>query len=677
MLKNNKKVIIFFVIYSLLTALRLHAQNDMTEKFRSLNKSGKGDTTLQHRTGLEDSITINYRFLDSSRLRKMDSTIYDFTKKYPLPWNYVDLGNYGTPSHNLIFTPSTESGWDPGFHAYDAYLYTIDETRFYNTTRPYTELGYLLGSKKDQLISILHTQNIKPNWNAAFQYRLLSSAGTFQSQNTYHNNYRLNSWYQSNSKRYQAFFIFVANKMQASDNGGIQNLNSLDSNTFGLATTVATNLGSGSASPEGFFSQGLTTGTKYNNSTLMLRQQYDIIGKKDSIVTDTTVIPLFYPFFRAEHTIQFSTYKYNFTDDTPDSAYYATHYGYTTSSSPYVITFQSDTFSRQDSWRKLSNDFSLYQFPEPKNPQQFIKVGATIEYLGGIFDSSAASYYNFFLHGEYRNKTRNQKWDIEANGKFYVNGFYAADYNVYVELRRYISKEIGFLQIGFQNANKSPSFVYNRKSSFSFGVPPSFGKENITNIFAKLEQPAHQFTLYGNYYLVNNYHYFTDYDKENQLSSPFNVLEITAEKKFVWHKHLVWRAWLTFQQVAGASPVHVPTLVTRNQFAYEGNFGYRNLDLSFGLEVRYYTGYKADNYSAPNGQFFVQNDTTIKEHLPDLTGYLNIRLRSFTAYIRAENLNTAHYGANGFGFTNYNYLAPNYPDKGLQIRFGIFWSFVN
>ena len=320
----------------------------------------------------------------------------------------------------------------------------------------------------------------------------------------------------------------------------------------------------------------------------------------------------------------------------------------------------------------------MYQFPEPKNPQQFIKVGATIEYLGGVFDSNSTSFYNFFLHGEYRNKTRNQKWDIEANGKFYVNGSYAADYNAYITLRRFISNKIGYLQVGFQNANQSPSFVYNRASSFSFDVPQSFRKENITNVFAELDQPLYQLRLYGNYYLINNYHYFTDYYKENQQSSPFNVLEITAEKKFVLHKHLVWRTWLTVQQQAGATPVHLPVMVTRNQFAYEGNFGFKNLDLTFGLEFRYYSGYKADNYSAPNGQFFIQNDTTIRQHLPDVTGYINFRIRSFTAYVRAENLNTANYGAvNGFGFYNYNYLAPNYPDKGLQIRFGFFWSFVN
>ena len=32
---------------------------------------------------------------------------------------------------------------------------------------------------------------------------------------------------------------------------------------------------------------------------------------------------------------------------------------------------------------------------------------------------------------------------------------------------------------------------------------------------------------------------------------------------------------------------------------------------------------------------------------------------------------------NGFGFTNVNFSAPNYPLPGLQIRVGIFWGFID
>ena len=675
---NKSRIIVIILTgFFMVAAFQLKAQNPLS-RFGSMG-GGRGngsDTSLKHRSATDDSITISFRFLDSSRMRKMDSSIYDFTKKFPEPWHYIDLGNFGTASRDLIFSPIMKSGWDEGLHAYDIYMLTPDETRFYTTTRPYSELGYLIGGRAEQLININFTQNIKPNWSYGFQYRLINSPGIFNSQNTNHNGYRLNSWYQSNSKRYQAFFILVANKTGSSENGGLRDYHDLDSSSYAVRTNVPTVLNNASPGSTNLFSSTIYTGTQYNTLNVWFRQQYDIIGKKDSIVTDSTVIPLFYPQVRAEHTIEYNSYKYRFFDTRPDTNYYHANYGIIFPS-PYIIqpNFASDTFYKQDKWKELVNDFSLYQFPDAKNPQQFIKVGATMENFSGEFDSTNRTIYNVFVHGEYRNRTRNQKWDIEAFGKFYLSGYNAADYNVSVSLKRYISKQIGFLQLGFQNVDRTPSFVFTRSSSFSYGTQ-TFGKENTTNLFASLEQPARHLKLYANYYLVNNYAYFTKFSKENQQPGLFNMLQVSAEKLIHLHKNWIWRAVVQLQQQAGSSPVHVPLLLTRDQIGYEGNLGLKNLNIAFGLEFRYYTAYKADGYDPLTGQFYSQSDTTIAQHLPDITAYVHFRIRSFTAYVRAENLNTIQ-ASNGFGFTKYNFVAPEYPNTGLRIRIGIFWGFVN
>jgi hypothetical protein len=348
--------------------------------------------------------------------------------------------------------------------------------------------------------------------------------------------------------------------------------------------------------------------------------------------------------------------------------------------SPYRIisSIPSDTVNKKDYWREMINDFSLYQFPDAKNAQQFLKAGISLENLGGEFDSSSRSYYNVFLHGEYRNRTRNQKWDIEANGKFYLNGLNAGDYSAYISLRRLISKQIGFLQAGFQNINRTPSFTFNHESSFAYIVPSSLAKENTTNIFASIEQPKLQLKLSGSYYLISNYTFYNNYNEAAQQSTLFNILQVSAEKIFTLYKHWKWHTILTYQQKAGPAPVNFPAFITRNQIGYEGNFGFRNLDLAFGLEVRYYSGYKADAYAPVLGQFYLQNDTTIKQNLPDINAYIHFRIRSFTAYVQAENLNTLQVSSTtGFGFNKYNFVAPNYPFMGLQIRIGFFWSFVN
>ncbi len=656
----------------MMSALRGQAQDPLS-RFRSVGGGGsKGkDTTLTHRTGKEDSVIISYRYLDSSRLRILDSSIYEFNKRTPLSSTSFNLGNPGNAARDLIFTPNLNPGLDPGRHAYDMYLFTADQTKFYTTNRPYAELGYLLGTRAEQYINLIFTQNINPNWNFALQYQLQNSPGTYNNQTTNHNNYRFSSWYRSRNKRYQAFLVLVGSKLVSAENGGLRNVNSLDS-TFTEFYNIPTRIG-----PQGLYSTNpfqinISTGTFYSTGTYLLRQQYDILGIKDSVVTDSTVIPLFYPKLRAEYTIQYRNSNYRFQDDSAfgtSSTFYIPNYNFLS---------KQDTVSITEKWYDLVNDFSVYQFPDSKNPQQFIRAGASLENANGKFSAGSKSLYNVILHGEYRNRTKNQKWEIEAFGRFYLNGFNAGDYNAYLNLKRNISQKLGNLQVGFQDVNRTLSFAFDRESSFGFGVNRTFNKENTLLLFGAIEQPKLNMRLFANYYLINNFGYFHDYYQAAQETNPFTVVQVGAEKLFHLYRHLIWRVLVVLQQKAGSSPLNLPLLTTYNQIGYEGSLGFQKLNIAMGAEVRYFTNYNADGYSPVTGQFYIQNNTQISEKLPDINAYVNFRIRGFTLYFRAENLNAIQFnGPNGFGFTNVNLVAPYYPYPGLRLRLGFFWSFVN
>lgn len=551
----------------------------------------------------------------------------------------------------------------------------MDKARFFNTTRPYSELAYLLGSRSEQIIELLHTQNIKPNWNAEFQYRMINSPGFFQSQKTGDNNYLFTSWYQSVNKRYNNYFVLLGNKLMSSENGGmVSDENYLADPLYNTRYNIPTNIGQSDFSRD-FFSTSIATGNLYKEFTVLMRQQYDL-GKKDSLVLDSTVIPLFYPRLRFEHSFSYSSYKYQYMDDPhtnvsggyyyPDSTWYRNTYG---------ISFSpGDTVKYEDQWKEMLNDFSVYQFPDKNNLQQFIKLGATLQNIKGRFMNGSKAYYNIIGHGEYRNRTRNQKWDIEAMGKLYFAGTNAGDYEAQVSLQRYAGKKLGYVQLGFENVNSKPSFLFNNSSSFYLDTinHSSFKKQNVTHLFASFNNPAAKLKLSGHYYLMSNYTYFTDYYKLQQDGTVYNLLRISLEKTFKLGKHWNWYAEVYLQQKAGTAPVNVPLIYTRNRIAYEGVF-FKNLNLSTGVEMRYFTPCKADGYSPLLGQFFFQDSVTIKEHLPDIALFLHFRIRSFKLFFRVENLNTA----SGFGFTNNNLVAPGYAMPGLQLRMGVYWSFVN
>jgi hypothetical protein len=402
----------------------------------------------------------------------------------------------------------------------------------------------------------------------------------------------------------------------------------------------------------------VNTGTGNREKMLLMRQQYDF-GQKDSVrINDSTVNRLFYPRFRLQHTLQYTSYTYNFHDRSPIDSNYQKYYQYFLPVNTTLVEFT-------DKWKDLSNEFSVISFPEKKNLNQYIKLGTGLQLLSGNFLGATQRYTNIYGLAEYRNRTQNKKWDVEANGKLFLAGNYVGNYSAYISLTNLVSNRIGSYQVGFQNVNRTPSAFFEGYTSFPLKTSGSLSNENLSRFFASLMIPKLKIVLRGNYYFITNYTYLTDQYTVAQQSSPFNLLQLMAEKKFRITKYINLYTEAHLQQAAGSSPVRVPLFLTRNRLAFEGNF-FTNLFLSTGLELRYYTPYKANNYMPFNQQFYLQ-DATIS-NLPDTHLFLDIRIHSFKLYLRYENVNS---------YVRRNYVAPNYPMQARWLRYGIFWNFVN
>ncbi len=623
--------------------------------------------SLLHRTGMEDSATILYRYLDTSRFLFLDSSVNDFTKRWPIAWTSIFLGNTGSASRSLLFSPRFQPGWDHGMHAYDAYTLQENQVRFYNTTRPFTELSYVLGSRAEQNIGVLHTQNIRYNWNFSFRYNLMNAPGIFRNQLTNHNNYLFNTWYTSPNRRYNAFFYAGASRLAASENGGLRNLALLDSvPSFSDRFNIPANFGGNAFSSSNFLNNTVNTGNRYNTSSVLLRQSYDL-GKKDSVVTDSATTYLFYPRLRFQHTFRYNRYSFEYADSRVDEESYRRFYG---------LAGLPGTYGIRDAWQAVTHEAAVYQFPDIKNQLQFLKVAAGYQRLQADFGLNESAFTNLYVNGEYRNKTRNRKWDMELTGTLFAAGAYAGDYQVLASLKRVIGARLGSLALSFENVNRTPSFVHDDRSNFKVfnRGNTNFGKENSTRLSGVYELPAQRLQLAASYYLLSNFTYFKSFTESVQEATLFNVLQVQGQKQFRLNRYWNWYAEIFLQQATANAPVNLPLLLTRQRLAYEGRF-FKNLNLSTGLELRYHTPYKADGYSPVLGQFFLQNDTLIRNR-PDIAAFFHVRIRSWYLFVRGENLNTLQFNP-AFGFLRNNFATPLQPTPGLFLRFGIYWGFVN
>ncbi|GEP93962.1 putative porin [Chitinophaga cymbidii] len=657
----------FIIFFLLLTGTGAAVQAQFNTSRLPVGGGGGGsmqrDTTKHEHE--PDTLTLRYRYLDEPTDFMLDSSIYDFNLNYlRVPASYSTLGNNGTAARNLIFTPRMQAGFDPGFHAFDIYGFNHQNARFYTTTRPYSELGYLIGGQQEQMINLMHTQNRGQKFNFSFDYRKVNSPGFYLNQNTNHDTYRVTANYNSQNKRYHILMSYYLNKFNGGENGGIRADSFLHKPEYDRLRLIPTKLGGDATETATFFNTVIPVKNAYQEASFLLRQQYDW-GRGDTVhVNDTTEYYKFDPVFRVEHTFTYTQNTYRYMDTEPDSTYYPSRYGFNI----LPANLGNDSVLSRHQWRILSNDLSLMQFPVRGNMAHFIRVGAGFDNIIGEFMRSSVTFQNLHIHGEYRNKTKNGKWDLQGRGELYLLGENAGDYMAMGTLSRYINDLFGNVSLMAKNVNKEPSYIY-RYFELNHGKVyrnADIGKENITQLQFRADNRRLQYNLQANYYLFNKYTYFKSFSESEQFTGLFNMLQIIFHKR-VNVGSFFWDADFAFQQIAGNAPINIPTIWTRHRFAYNGQL-YKNLNLYTGIEAKYNTPFYADDYSPVLGQYFYQNTEQFSNY-PEVAAFVHFRIKSFTAYVRAENLNIF--------VLDRNFYAPSYPSNNFALRVGLRWWYIN
>jgi len=261
---------------------------------------------------------VTYEKLNSQRTYIPDTNVHTFHRRpFVQPWSR-DMGNPGSPVNNLMFSPEYRVGPSLGYHVFDVFRFNVDSLNYYTTTRPYSVFSYQTAGRQEHVATILHTQNIRPNWNFAVEYRKINSPGYYKIQRNNHDNFALTTNYRSLNKHYDLKAAMVYNKQQHDENGGILYDTLLSDPNYRDRRTLNT----------AYESQFSTAKSSVNNVqrdfTLMLQHSYTwgvtdtFFDEEDTAAYTYTVTPR----FSITHSTTISTEKHQYKDLAPDSMRY-------------------------------------------------------------------------------------------------------------------------------------------------------------------------------------------------------------------------------------------------------------------------------------------------------------------------------------------------------------------
>lgn len=625
------------------------------------------DTTgFNSESNTDEWSTVNlrmyYKYLNSDKIFKPDTSIHTFHRReYSQPW-HRDIGNFGSVSHNLMFTPLPRFGPTLGYHAFDVYRRDIDSLKYYNTNAPYSVFAYNLGSKMEQNAYILHTQNIKPNWNVAASYNKLTSQGYFLMQRTNHDHAMFSTNYQSINRRYTLNAGFTYNKAQQDENGGIIDPSQLDDPEFNERSTVDVRFADAAANAGNRIPRSLITNVVRDWNAL-IAQSY-AWGSVDTTYNDdsTQIRYRFTRRFSLSHEFRMSNKQLTYKDKAPDSLRYSDYFARS------FIGDESDSVYSRQKLNVVDNRFLLNGFLGKREKPLLFSAGAGFRGDRYSIRFGREAVFKTYLHpyviGRLQKEAlRPGEWFYGADVHFYLAGIAAGNSMVKATAGKDIGNDIGIVEAEVKQSINNAPYTYLRYINTYDTILNDFNKESITQLSASFRSDKLNLTVGVRSYLISNYLYINTLQLPDQYATTFNITQAWLQKLFKLG-HFVLDNEVLYQQKTGNAPVNIPQILGRHQLSYERYIFNSALKIATGIEVRYHTPYAPAGYSPIYNRFYYQDTATVT-NAPAASVFFNFKIKQFRSYIMLDQ---------GQQFFTTNVItAPWYPAQNAMIRFGFNW----
>ncbi len=575
-------------------------------------------------------------------LKEIDTLITNIEKYNPLtkPNNYyATLGNTGLASLDMVYKPYLTSGFNFGIHSFDKYLFFNDSIKYYWVGRPYTQLFYIMGAKKEQNLYVNHSQNVASWFNIGLHFRYVNSPGYYINQKADDKNFVLKTRFQTRNYRYMVLANYIHNKIQVEENGGIKYDSVFEQNIITSRDGIEVNL----------------TGAhnRLKENSFYVKQLFKISGKESFNPADTTKPDKTHKISPGviSYSILLSKYTYIYEDNLKDSSFY--HFTFDTVNPSYDSTYIYKV-ENQISWTNADN-----------TKDQLLTFNFALKYLyvENSIDSVKKIYNQLIPYGNVAfSISRKLKLDFYAD---YVTGnSYVGDYNLTGKLS--FNTKFGNLKYKVTSALQEAGRFYNYYSSNHFKWENNFRKQSF---FINTFEYNYK-NLQAGVKLINigSFVYLDTLAIPAQLDNGMNILNAYVRKLFNagnWS----FDTRIIYQDASNTGAIRLPELIGNLSVYYTKDLFKQAAIIQTGIDAFYNTSYYGYSYMPATRNFYIQNEKEVGDYIY-ANVFLNLQIKRARLFLKYHNL--------GFLFKDFSYFTvPSYPMQDGGFRFGISWMFYD
>lgn len=603
-------------------------------------------------------------------------------------WN----GNTVSPIQSRLWFKNEKKVDDLFGLQYQPYTITPQDVRFYNTTTPYSRIGYdrgFVSGHEEHEINFLFTGNLNKAVNLGLEINYEKAYGHYLNQEGKYVNGAI--WGSYDGPKYFLHASLSFNTLSNFENGGIKDVADLSSSLSSSDIPVYIQGMSGYKYIAGFLNHGYTINVqKSHHDSIESINGFGEKEMKDTIIYD------YIPLISFSHTFETTNSVHRYIEQQAKQNYFeqvyysptATHdsSNVLTIRNTLAVTFEEEfnkllhfgfsVYARNEVQRLIipkTDTAAVYWLPFDNDRNVMLdKTNASRMFNTSLFQNQWMN--NTFVGGTIYKKTGKYIF-YDAGGEICLLGYKLGQFHVKGRINAVIpiGKNTMDIEADVRFGNEAVHYYLQHYRSNHFKWDNDFSRPMSLTIKGAIKYPTKWVKPAVNIGFENrtNHIYFDATDGlPHQKDGNIQIFsaDVQCDLTTPWinlENHVVY-------QVSSAKEIPLPMLTLYHNLYYHGTW-FKALDAQIGADMRFFTKYHAPILNPAIGQFCVQNEVNIGNY-PVMSVYANfyVRLLHLKFFVQYTHLNHL------FMRQNTNYLAmPSYPMNRDVLRAGLTWHFYN